>query len=203
MKKAILLCFSIFFTVSKISAQAYKVDGPLYDTIYAVIEHEGVSLRLVTTIYKDTLMRNESLMVPAYPIIRNQKIEVYQNGSLKHWHYIKIPKKYAYTTSGKWVRYQTIPVLGMSVQKNGEKHFFMSDGAEYGCGVVGEFLGIYSTQGETMYETYGTGNDSIIIHGDKNWRKKYGYSEPDTEIDYAFSSRCRLKDVTIANFIQP
>ena len=79
----------------------------------------------------------------------------------------------------------------------------MSDGAEYGCGVVGEFLGIYSMQGETMYEAYDTGNDSIIIHGNNDWRKEYGYSKPDTDIDYAFSSRCRLKKVTIANFIQP
>ena len=181
MRKTILLCLSLLFSISEISAQVYKVDGSFYDTIYAIIEHEGVKLRLVTTVYKDTLAKDESIKVPVYPIVRNQKIEVYQNGIMKRWHYIKIPKKYTYTTSGRWVRYQTIPVLGLSVQQNGQQFFFMADGCETGCGKVGEFIGIYSESG---------------------WRKQYGYAEPDTEIDYAFSSRCCMKEVTITCFFQ-
>ena len=114
MRKAILLCFGLLLSVGKIYAQIEKVDGSVYDTIFASIEHEGVRLRLVTTVYKDTLADDESIKVPVYPIVRNQKIEVYQNGIMKRWHYVKIPKRYAYTTSGRWVRYQTIPVLGLS-----------------------------------------------------------------------------------------
>ena len=121
MRKTILLCFGVLFSVGQISAQIEKVDGSVYDTIFASIEHEGVRLRLVTSVYKDTLADDESIKVPVYPIVRNQKIEVYQNGIMKRWHYIKIPKKYAYTTSGRWVRYQTIPVLGLSVQQNGQQ----------------------------------------------------------------------------------
>jgi hypothetical protein len=181
------------FSISEISAQVYKVDGSLYDTIYAIIEHEGVKLRLVTTVYKDTLADDESIKVPVYPIVRNQKIEVYQNGIMKRWHYVKIPKRYAYTTSGRWVRYQTIPVLGLSVQQNGQQFFFMADGCETGCGKVGEFIGIYSMQGETMSEGYSAEGAPV----ESGWRKQYGYAEPDTEIDYAFSSRCSIKEVTI------
>ena len=51
MRKTILLCLSLLLSISEISAQVYKVDGSLYDTIYAIIEHEGVKLRLVTTVY--------------------------------------------------------------------------------------------------------------------------------------------------------
>ena len=85
MRKTILLCLSLLLSISEISAQVYKVDGSLYDTIYAIIEHEGVKLRLVTTVYKDTLADDESIKVPVYPIVRNQKIEVYQNGIMKRW----------------------------------------------------------------------------------------------------------------------
>ena len=117
---------------------------------------------------------------------------------MKRWHYIKIPKKYTYTTSGLWVRYQTIPVLGLSVQQNGQQFFFMADGCETGCGKVGEFIGIYSMQGETMSENYGAEGAPV----ESGWRKQYGYAEPDTEIDYAFSSRCSIKEVTITCFFQ-
>ena len=198
MRKAILLCFGLLLSVGKIYAQIEKVDGSVYDTIFASIEHEGVRLRLVTTVYKDTLADDESIKVPVYPIVRNQKIEVYQNGIMTRWHYVKIPKRYAYTTSGRWVRYQTIPVLGLSVQQNGRQFFFMADGCEIGCGKIGEFIGIYSMQGETMSENYGA-EGALVKSG---WRKQYGYAELDTGIDYAFSSRCRINEVTITCFFQ-
>ncbi len=184
MRKAILLCFGLLLSVGKIYAQIEKVDGSVYDTIFASIEHEGVRLRLVTTVYKDTLADDESIKVPVYPIVRNQKIEVYQNGIMKRWH--------------RWVRYQTIPVLGLSVQQNGRQFFFMADGCEIGCGKIGEFIGIYSMQGETMSENYGA-EGALVKSG---WRKQYGYAELDTGIDYAFSSRCRINEVTITCFFQ-
>ena len=73
MRKAILLCFGLLLSVGKIYAQIEKVDGSVYDTIFASIEHEGVRLRLVTTVYKDTFADDESIKVPVYPIVRNQK----------------------------------------------------------------------------------------------------------------------------------
>lgn len=153
-------------------------------------------MRLVTIVYKDTLKWNETLKVYSYPVVRNQRIEVYRNGKLKHWHYIKSPSKYAYTTNGKFIKYKSIPVLGMSVQKDGDMFFFMADGCENGCGIVGEFLGIYSMRGETMFEGHGIGGVPITV----DWRKKFGYVAPTTEIDYAFSQRYTLKDVSISSF---
>lgn len=179
-----------------VSAQVGFSSGNLYDTIYATIEYENTLMRLVTIVYKDTLKWNETLKVYSYPVVRNQRIEVYRNGKLKHWHYIKSPSKYAYTTNGKFIKYKSIPVLGMSVQKDGDMFFFMADGCENGCGIVGEFLGIYSMRGETMFEGHGIGGVPITV----DWRKKFGYVAPTTEIDYAFSQRYTLKDVSISSF---
>lgn len=73
----------------------------------------------------------------------------------------------------------------------------MADGCENGCGIVGEFLGIYSMRGETMFEGHGIGGVPITV----DWRKKFGYVAPTTEIDYAFSQRYTLKDVSISSFL--
>ena len=198
MRKAVSFCCGILLFCAGISAQTRFVAGATYDTIYAAIEHNGIQMRLVTTIYKDTLKYEESLRVPTYPIVRNQRMEVYCNGILKRWHSIKVPPKYAYTRKGELVKYQSIPVLGLTVQSDGDMFFFMADGSENGCGTVGEFLGIYSTSGATMFEGYGTGGVSVNV----NWRKKYGYKEPEptSEIDYSFSQRCTLKEVSLSSF---
>ena len=198
MRHTLFLCFSILLLSTGISAQTRYVGGTSYDTIYATIEHNGIQMRLVTTIYKDTLRYAEGLKVPTHPVVRNQKIEVYHNGILKRWHTIKLPHKYAYTQQEKLIKYQSIIVLGLSVQRDGEKFFFMADGCEYGCGIVEEFLGIYSMMGVTMYEGHGLGGSPINSH----WREKYGYEKPTTEIDYAFSRKQTLKDVSISNFFK-
>ena len=196
MKKIIITFFSFIVFTTNILAQVTKVEGALYDTIYANIEQDDIRLCLLTVIYKDTLEWNDSLAVPIYPIIREQKIAVYKNGIMKYCKSVNIPKKYAYTTNGKRLLYQTIPVVGLSVQQDGDKFFFMADGSENKCGVGNEFLGLYSMKGELMYEGYGLGGATINI----NWRKKYGYLKPNTEIDYAFSRKCTIKEVNILKF---
>ena len=196
MKKIIIICFGFVVFTTNILAQVTKVEGALYDTIYANIEQDDIRLCLLTIIYKDTLEWNDSLAVPIYPIVREQKIAVYQNGIMKYCHSVNIPKKYAYTTNGKRLLYQIIPVIGVSVQQDGDKFFFMADGSENKCGVANEFLGLYSMKGELMYEGYGLGGATINI----NWRKKYGYLKPKTEIDYVFSRKSTIKEVNIGNF---
>ena len=196
MKKIIIICFGFVVFTTNILAQVTKVEGALYDTICANIEQDDIRLCLLTIIYKDTLEWNDSLAVPIYPIVREQKIAVYQNGIMKYCHSVNIPKKYAYTNNGKRLLYQTIPVIGVSVQQDGDKFFFMADGSENKCGVANEFLGLYSMKGELMYEGYGLGGATINI----NWRKKYGYLKPKTEIDYAFSRKSTIKEVNIGNF---
>jgi hypothetical protein len=196
MKKFVFSGICLFLFSINVSAQVVFSSGNLYDTIYATIEYENTLMRLVTIVYKDTLKWNETLKVYSYPVVRNQRIEVYRNGKLKQWHYIKSPSKYAYTTNGKFIKYKSIPVLGMSVQKDGDMFFFMADGCENGCGIVGEFLAIYSMRGETMFEGHGIGGVPITV----DWRKKFGYVAPTTEIDYAFSQRYTLKDVSISSF---
>ena len=196
MKKIIIICFGFVVFTTNILAQVTKVEGALYDTIYANIEQDDIRLCLLTIIYKDTLEWNDSLAVPIYPIVREQKIAVYQNGIMKYCHSVNIPKKYAYTTNGKRLLYQIIPVIGVSVQQDGDKFFFMADGSENKCGVANEFLGLYSMKGELMYEGYGLGGATINI----NWRKKYGYLKPKTEIDYAFSRKSTIKEINIGNF---
>lgn len=196
MKKIVITCFSFIVFTTNILAQVTKVEGALYDTIYANIEQDDIRLCLLTIIYKDTLEWNDSLAVPIYPIVREQKIAVYQNGIMKYCHSVNIPKKYAYTTNGKRLLYQIIPVIGVSVQQDGDKFFFMADGSENKCGVANEFLGLYSMKGELMYEGYGLGGATINI----NWRKKYGYLKPKTEIDYAFSRKSTIKEINIGNF---
>lgn len=196
MKKIIIICFGFVVFTTNILAQVTKVEGNLYDTIYANIEQDDIRLCLLTIIYKDTLEWNDSLAVPIYPIVREQKIAVYQNGIMKYCHSVNIPKKYAYTTNGKRLLYQIIPVIGVSVQQDGDKFFFMADGSENKCGVANEFLGLYSMKGELMYEGYGLGGATINI----NWRKKYGYLKPKTEIDYAFSRKSTIKEINIGNF---
>ena len=126
-------------------------------------------------------------------------MEVYRDGILRNWHTIKIPSKYAYTQKGDLIKYQSIPVLGLSVQRDGEKFFFLADGSENGCGTVGEFLGIYSMRGVTMFEGCGMGGVSVNV----NWRRKIGFDAPASEIDYSFSQRCTLKEVSISNYFNP
>lgn len=196
MKKIIIICFGFVVFTTNILAQVTKVEGNLYDTIYANIEQDDIRLCLLTVIYKDTLEWNDSLAVPIYPIIREQKIAVYKNGIMKYSKSVNIPKKYAYTTNGKRLLYQTIPVAGLSVQQDGDKFFFMADGSENKCGVANEFLGLYSMRGELMYEGYGLGGAVI----DVDWREKYGYLKPNTEIDYSFSRKCTIKEVNILKF---
>ena len=75
----------------------------------------------------------------------------------------------------------------------------MADGSENGCGTVGEFLGIYSMMGVTMFEGCGIGGVSVNV----NWRRKFGYDASITEIDYAFSRRYTLGEVSISNYFYP
>lgn len=139
MKKFVFSGICLFLFSINVSAQVVFSSGNLYDTIYATIEYENTLMRLVTIVYKDTLKWNETLKVYSYPVVRNQRIEVYRNGKLKHWHYIKSPSKYAYTTNGKFIKYKSIPVLGMSVQKDGDMFFLWRMVVKTDVALLGNF----------------------------------------------------------------
>lgn len=184
--KLITLIFLPPFLINTLSAQQWTQNRSLYDSVSISAKYQGVDLRLVTVFYKDTLdhdLRYSCDIVPprlvwAYPIVHNQRIEVYQNGKRLRWHYLKIPKGIFFTRRGEKVRYQTIVVDSLQVKEKDGDWLFVAYGCELGCSAAHEFVGVYSRHGETMCETYATALTSQYLFGSKNWPERFGY--PDT-----------------------
>lgn len=130
------------------------------------IENDSFKLNLISFISKDTLGGKWEDDIYGSPIIGKQKLEFYEDKIKTKSYFLPFKNKVKVTNNNRSVSVASIPILEICILKGNPNDYFYIYGADFCNGIhCPEFIGIYSMQGEILYEKISTEDSFHLADG--------------------------------------